>query len=509
MNQIFEELRSAAYSVWHRRWLVIAVAWGICALGWLAVAMVPNSYESRARLFVQLDDVLADQIGIGAGSRQRDIERVRQTLVSAVNLEQVIKNTRIGETVTSPREMQIAIERLAKDISVKSEQDDLFEITAASGRSELSEAENAVLAQDIVTKMIDIFREENLTSGRGEMSETLDFLDQQLAARQKELEAAEQSRLAFEAQHPDLMGGATAIASKLDTTRTELRGVEADLAAAQSALASINGQLAGTPRTIAIPGGAESGPAAGLAQAQANLAGLWARGLTDSHPDVVAARKQVELMREQQLMSGGGGTSSMPNPAYSSLLSIKSERDANLQALNARRAALQSEIMATTASQSAEPAVAAEAQRISRDYEVLQKKYEELLQDREELKLRGQVETERSAIKFEVIDPPTAPRSPAAPNRPLWLFGVLVLGIAGGIGAGFAISLLRNTFATAGKLEDALDLPVLGTISMTFNQAGRELRRKRARQFAGACAGLGGMFVLLLVVEFAQRVTVA
>jgi len=53
MTNIFDELRAALFSVWHRRWLALAVAWGLCLLGWLAVAMVPNSYESKARIFVQ------------------------------------------------------------------------------------------------------------------------------------------------------------------------------------------------------------------------------------------------------------------------------------------------------------------------------------------------------------------------------------------------------------------------------------------------------------------------
>ena len=59
MNAIVEELRAALWSVWNRRWLALAVAWAICLAGWLAVALFPNTYESRARIFVQLDDVLA------------------------------------------------------------------------------------------------------------------------------------------------------------------------------------------------------------------------------------------------------------------------------------------------------------------------------------------------------------------------------------------------------------------------------------------------------------------
>ena len=264
MNHLLEEARTALWTVWNRRWIALAVAWGMCILGWLAVALFPNSYESKARLFVQLDDVLAQQIGIGPAGREKDIERVRQTLTSAVNLEKVVRSTRIGDTVTSPGQMERAIEALANDIVVVGDEKNIFQITATSGRSDLSDAGNAQLAQDIAQRMIDIFREENLGESRGEMRETIAFLDQQLAQREKELEEAEQRRLAFEAQHPQLIGGAEAISARLSATRAELRSVEADLAAAQSALAALDGQIAGTPRTLATPG--SGGPRAALAQ---------------------------------------------------------------------------------------------------------------------------------------------------------------------------------------------------------------------------------------------------
>ena len=38
MNSLYDEFRVAVHSVWTRRWLVLAVAWGICILGWLAIA---------------------------------------------------------------------------------------------------------------------------------------------------------------------------------------------------------------------------------------------------------------------------------------------------------------------------------------------------------------------------------------------------------------------------------------------------------------------------------------
>ncbi|MGX7926162.1 XrtA system polysaccharide chain length determinant [Tsuneonella sp. HG094] len=499
MNEVFDELRSAAYSAWARRWLVLGVAWGICLVGWIAVAMIPNAYESKARIYVELDDVLSDQLKIANGGED-EIQRVKKTLAGAVNLEKVVRSTDLGKGIASQREMEKAVATLMEDVKVESLEDNIFTITAKIGNRRLADSENARLSQDVVQKLIDIFREENIAGNRGEVAETVVFLDQQLDQRKAELEAAEGKLSQFEAEHPELVGGSLAIAGRLSGTRQELRGVEADLAAAQSALAAISGQLAGTPRSIA-----GSGDGSALGQAQAQLAGMQSRGLTDSHPDVAAIKRQIALLQR----SGGGAVAGTPNPAYSSLVSIKAEREANVSALMARKAALQSEISGAMADQASEPTVSAEANRISRDYEVLKKKYDELLQNREEMRLRGQVESERSSFKFDVVDPPTTPRQPASPNRPLLLFGVLVAGIAAGVGAAFGVTQLRSTFATASGLEKALELPVLGTISETLSESAKAVRAKRMQLFYAGGASLAGLFVVLLGIEFVQRGMVA
>lgn len=505
MNNIYDELRSAIFSVWHRRWLALGVAWAVCLLGWLVVALVPNTYESKARIFVQLDDALSEVTGVGVGNRKRDIDRVQQTLTSAINLEKVIRSTAIGDEITSPKQMEAAVLGLAKKVKVESEKDNLFAITAEFGDGARSDAENAKIAQDIVQKMIDIFREENLAGNRGEMTQSLAFMDQQLGQRQKELEAAEQKRLAFEAAIPDLIQGGEGALQRLEAARSEMRGIDADLAAAQSALAAINGQLAGTPQTL--PGmGPQGGARGALVEAQAMLAGLRARGLTENHPDVIAAKNQINLLRGAA--ASETGPTGIPNPAYSSLQSIRAERQASVQALMARRAALQSDISRITTAQISNPELAAEHQRINRDYDVLKQQYDKLLQDREELRLRGQVETEHNAVKFEVIDPPTTPRAPVAPNRPLLLLAVLVVGLGAGIGAAFAIGQLRSTFATTARLERALGLPVLGAITHTLNDQARLLRKRRMKQFYMASAALGGIFMLLQVAEIIQVGTV-
>ncbi|MEM7688276.1 MAG: XrtA system polysaccharide chain length determinant [Pseudomonadota bacterium] len=499
MDELFDELRTALYTVWHRRWIALGVAWGVCLLGWVAVATIPNSYESKARIYVDLEDVLSEQLGI-AGDGREEIRKVRQTLASRTNLEKVIKGTKLGEGITERGAMDTAIDSLTEKVSVRSEEDNLFQITATVGRRDLTDAENAVLARNVVQKLLDIFREDHVAGSRVGVNRALAKIDEQLAERKTELEEAEARRLKFEAQYPDLVGGSDSLSTKIQQLRTEMRDIDADLAGAQASLASLDSQIANTPRTIAGQAG-EGGPKAAYAAAQRQLAALKSRGLTDQHPDVEAAIKQVVTLRQAAARAGPEEETGTPNQAYSSLVAIRSDRQASIQALESRRAAVQSQIANLVASQATEPAVAAEANRISRDYDVLRENYEKLLQDREDIRTRGEVDDQTSQFKYDLIDPPVVPQKPAAPNRPILLFGVLIAGLGAGAGVAWGMGQMRSTFMTAQKLERTFDLPVIGTVSQTVSDAARALERRRLIQFAGGTAALMGVLVILLAIE--------
>ncbi|NBC36070.1 chain-length determining protein [Novosphingobium sp. FSY-8] len=509
MNTLYDDLRASLHGIWQRRWLALAVAWVVCVLGWLAVTMVPNSYESKARIFVQMYDPLSSSVGIGDADRKASIEKVRDTLTSSQNLEKVIRSTRLSDGVTSRKQMDGAIGGLAKAIKITADQDNIFTITATARSMRLSDAENARLSRDVVQKLIDIFREGNIVGNQTEMKQTLTFMDQQLSVRQNELQAAEQRRLAFEAQHPELAQGGISILQRMEQGRQAIRGLDSDIIAAQSALAAINAQISSTPQTIAA-----TGPAGGLrgqlSQIQADLAMMRARGLTENHPDVIAARNQIVALRAQIRQEGSSGVpSGTPNPAYASLESIRAERGAALQALQARRVAAETELNQTTAAQLSNPQLMQEAQNIIRDYDVLKQQYDKMLKDREDLRLRGQVVSVQGSAKVDVLDPPVLPRGPVAPNRPLLLFMVLAGGIVAGLGVAFVAGELRSSFGTTSKLEKATGLPVLGAISQSLSPAGRAEQARKTRNFYAASALLGGLFALLMAMEFIQRGMIA
>jgi polysaccharide chain length determinant protein (PEP-CTERM system associated) len=506
MTGLYDEIRLAIHSVWNRRWLALAIAWGICLLGWLVVAMIPSSYESKARVLVRTQAILNDKIGVSASEQRKSIERLQQTLTSSTSLEKIVRGTSLGRKVASEQEMAGKIEALRKAVEIKADplDDSVFGISATLG--------SPTQAREIVQKLIDVAEEDSLSGDRKETRQSLRFLDTQLETRRKQLQEAEARRVEFETQNLGVLPGVGSATARMGAARAELSTIDSQLMQARSSLAALNGQLAGTPPMLTTPsfgGGGGGGGNPALGQAQAELASMRARGFTDSHPDIIAIRNQIAILRSQPSAapsgsSGGGGFKS-PNPAYSSLQSMRAEREATVSALSARKSALEADLAALVGKQSLEPGVAAEMDRINRDYEVLKTQYDKLLGDREEIRLRGQVESQTDAVQFQVIDRPSLSRTPSAPNRPLLLALVLFAGLGAGAGTAFAMGHLQTSYATAAKLEKSSGLPVIGTISQMLTSAQRVDRKRKMRMFVGGTGALVGAFVLLVIVEFVQR----
>ncbi|MEQ1548812.1 MAG: XrtA system polysaccharide chain length determinant [Chakrabartia sp.] len=506
MNSLYDEVKIALHNVWKRRWLALGVAWIVCLIGWLVVSMIPNRYESEARIFVQMQSLLPDKIGVTAGDQQRNVERVKRTLTSTVILEKVVRGTDLAQQVSSDRDVTEKAMGLRNKINVAVQEENLFKISAESNQGGLSNAQNAKMAKDIVQKLIDIFVEENLSGGRLETSDTLKFLDQQIAERETILRDAEAKRVAFEQKYMGLLPGVGSAAQRMEVARQELNQVDSSLMVAQSGLASISSQMASTPSSFTGPSSGASGGAAASLEAQ--IADAQARGWTDSHPDVIAMRSQLARARAAGGKRNTAGAVSS-NPAFASLQAMQAEKQANVSALSARKQQLQSEMAQYSARRIEEPGVAAEQERLNRDYDVVKVQYDKLLADREDIRLRGQMQASTSAVKFRVLDPPSRPRTPSAPDRPLMLTGVLLAGLAAGVGAAFALSQLQTGFVTANRLAKVSGMTVLGTITEVLTPEQRGAGRRKHKLFAGGAAALASVYVLLLVVEMIQRSSVA
>jgi len=509
MDGLYEQFRIALHQVWRRRWLAMAVAWGVAIAGWLVIALIPNSYEAKARLFVQMQSILPNQIGITVDERQNQLLRLKQTLTSNENLVRVVRRTDLNSLVASERDLGGIVSSLRQRIIIVAQPDGMIEISARSNVSGFSNGQNARTAAATVQGLIDLFIEQNLSGDRRETGQSLQFLDEELRRRETQLQEAEQRRVEFDQRFTGLLPGEGTIAQRMSAARTELANIEQQIVAAQGAVGAMRGQLAATPQSMPGMDGSAATASGRIAGLEAQINQYLARGWTEQHPDVVSIRQQITRMRPAAAAERRSGTAGIPNPAYVSLRAMMAEREATLAAATARRDQIRSDLAELGSRQSTEPGLAAEQTRVIRDYEVLKQQYDQLLANREQVRLRSDVQTRTSPLTIQVVEPPSVPGVPAAPNRPVFLTLILIVAFGAGIAVAFVSGQLQTTFPTQNRLAALTGLPVFGTLSEVVTPPERLRRRQRLLWLGGAAAGLAGSYAVLILIEFWQRSQVA
>jgi len=510
MDGLYDQLRIALHQVWRRRWLAMGVAWGVAVLGWLVIALIPNSYEAKARLFVQMQSILPTQIGITPEERNNQLLRLKQTITSNENLVRVVRRSDLNSLVASDRDLPGVVAQLRPRITITAQPDGALEIKAISNVPGFSNGQNARTAAVTVQGLIDMLVEQNLSGDRREASQSLQVLDEELRRREVALQEAEQRRMEFEQRFMGILPGTGTISDRMSAARVELANLDQQIAASQGALNAMRAQLAATPTSLPGIGGADGSASGQIAMLEGQINQNLARGWTQTHPDIVAARQQIARLRPYAASERRGGNSgNISNPSYIQLRAMMAEREAQLAAATTRRNQLQSDLSQLSSRQSTEPGLAAEQARLTRDYEVLKQQYDQILANREQVRTRQDIQARSSPLTINVVEPPSVPSVPAAPNRPIFLTLVLIVAIGAGAAAAFVAGQIQTTFPTPQRLIQVTGLKVLGTISEVVTAAERLRRRQRLIWLAGTGGALCASYAVLVVIEFWQRSGVA
>ena len=471
-------------TAWRWRWPLVATAWGVCLVGWIGVALVPNSYESDARLYVDTDAVLTPLLhGLAVDTATASqLEVMQKTLLSRPNLQKLIGMTALELKAQGPADREALVRRLGKVITVKSQDKNIFTISYRSA--------DPKLAHDVVSSLLSIFMEEATRTNRADMKNAQHFLGEQIASYEAQLRTAEQRRAEFRKKYLDILplensGGLT----RLDTARMEVQGVEAELRDANARLIALQQQLQITPPIITSPTVGTSRESQ-LAEAERHLADLLTRD-TERNPDVIMARRLVATLKASIANNPTPTGRGTPNPVYEQVRLQMIQTQSMVSSLQSRLETARQDRSRLEALARAAPGVEAQYQNLDRDYNVIRKNYEELLARREASNITSAADTSADKVQLRVIDPPTTPVIPIAPNRILLLSLVLCGGLAAAGGLGIMLAQLDRSIGDVGRLRE-FGVPVLGGISVVPTQ-------RIATRYPQAAALMGAVLVLIAV----------
>ena len=513
MDSIQALVRQYLRAAWRRRGMGVIVAWLVCGAGWAGVYLIPNYFESTARLYVDADAILTPLLrGLAADSAPTtQLEILQRTLLSRPNLEKLISKTDLDLTLQGPSDRERMITRLAGEIKVTPQTKNLFTI----GYRDRSPK----LAQDVVQTLLTIFVESATGTNRADMENARRFLERQIQSYEQQLRAAEKRRADFRSRYIEILpNDMNPNVPALEGARTGAQALEGKLQDMLVGRDALRQEVEATPPMLVV----ETGPAQGsqivmgpngpvhktrLQEAEDQLRTLQLK-FTDLHPDVISQKKLVASIRagpaESTGKPGAPGSAdpnltrrSAPNPVYDQLKVKLIDADTQVLSLQRQRDEAVRYRDRLEKIQREQPGLMAEYQNMDRDYTVLRKNYEELLGRLQSANIAQAADTQADKVKLQVIDPPQAPRIPVSPNRLLLLTGVLFGGIAAGLGVTILFGQMDSSFSSVDELR-ALGLPVLGGISVLGLTPFRQ-RLMIGLRFGAAVAVLVGAYGGLMV----------
>jgi polysaccharide chain length determinant protein (PEP-CTERM system associated) len=518
MEDILRTVRAELRSAWRYRWQAVAVAWAVCLLGWAGVYLTPDTYEARARFYLDTSSAIEPfvrNLSVGMDVTQQ-VDLVRQVVLGRDALLNVARETDLAIEAKTPTELEALLEGLRTDIVLTGGgpsradprvMDKNFEIAYRD-----SDRERAVKVVQIV---LDSFIEDTLKIRSKGYQSAQDFLEKQVRQQEQRLADAEQKLADFKRKNlGNLPTEQGSYVSSIQVQMTELQNLRSQQRTLLSRRAQLTAQLAAEKQYVpssSVPSTPNNNQATGgneldalILQTQARLEELL-RQYTPKHPEVIALEENLAQLRAQRREELAKlGITDMPergslvaNPVYEQIRLQRNQVDVDLAAVNGQVADRTARIQEMRSRMETMPEVEAELAQLTRDYDVLRDRYAALLQQLETAKLSDAV-GETDAVDFSIVNPPTALSAPVAPPRLLLLIGVLALGLGAGGAVAFLMSRMNPVFDSLTSLEAVTGLPVLGAVSATWLDKHRLQRRHELTRVVMAGAALIVLFAIVL-----------
>lgn len=514
MDELLHQVVTALRGIWQRRWIGLAVAWAVAVIGAIVLLRTPDRYEATARVFVDTQTVLKPLMSGLAVQPNVDeqIALLARTLITRPNIEKIVRSADLDVAAASQIQKDKLIDGVTQRIKFSNVgRENIYSISFQDA--------DAARAKRVVQDLLSLFVESGVGNKRRDSESARRFIDEQIKGYEKKLEEAENRLKDFKIRNQgfsaavgqDYFTRMTALSEEVAKQRLELR-------VAMESRDALKRELAGEdpimPDAPAVAAASQTSELDIRIANQTKLLDELLRRYTDDHPDVTATRRligQLEVQKKKEIEARRATAEKNPtkvstNPVYQQIKISLAESEANVASLRARLSESESRLAQLKAAAGRAPQIEAEMAQLNRDYDVLRKNYDQLVARRESASIAEDVDTQGQMAEFRVIDPPRISPKAVFPNRLALVPLVLVLALAAGTAASFAVSQILPTFHDARQLRAASRRAVLGTVSLQPMLPVLRSRKRLNFAFAGSLGCLIMVYGSWIVwVAFAAR----
>lgn len=502
---------------------------------------LPPIYKSTGKILVESqqipDDLVRSTVTSYADER---IEIIKQRVMTRENLLRIVEKFKLFESRGSELSNTEIVDAMQNSIEVAPVTSGLAGLRRRAGTTIAFtvsvEHEYPHVAVQVANELVTLFLDENVRTRTSRAAETTEFLEQESGKLKNQVDAIEAQIADYKQQYSESLPEHVELRiSMLERAQAELKETEREIKAIEAERRFLNIQMDAIKAGFAVDGAVRRDGIDALTPEQ-ELKRLQVELLEKSavynstHPDIVILERRVTALKkrvksvvtrkdmedrlrelriqlkeaqsrfaaghpEVQMLNkeigslterlavlgpdvpGGSGKADAIDPIRANVSVQLDIAAGKLTSLSAQREALKKKISSLEAMIIQTPQVERGLRSLSRDYQNALAKYEEVKAKAMEAKLAENLEEDKKAERFSLLEPPVQPEEPVKPNRRKLLAIGLALAAAAGGGGLFLIESIDGSIrGTAGYIAMLKQRPL---ISIPYIVTPREVRRRR------------------------------
>lgn len=397
---------------------------GVLAVAIAVAVLSPPVYQATGTIMVEAQQISGELLpSTAANFADERIEVIKQRVMTRDNLLKIADKYQLYKGRRQSLTTSELIDEMRSSMMVELISAD---VRKAGGTSVIAfkvsfENDVAQVAYQVANELVTLFLAENVKARTERASETTAFLLQEGDKLKKELETLESQVAAYKQEHKDALPEHRDLRmGMLQRTEADLQNVDREYKAAQEELRYLEIELAASKAGVNSTGPGQAvylTPAQELEKLKIERVKLLSM-YKPNHPDVRAVEQKIEVLEKTIQETPGFST---PQSAADLLVARIQAKIATAntkltslakqqERLRQQRADLEREILQS-------PQVERGMVALMRDHENAKRKYEEIRAKQMSAQIAENLEGEKKAERFVLLEPPLLPEKPIKPNR--------------------------------------------------------------------------------------------
>lgn len=482
--------------------VLVSIVFAVVSIAVLVVGVFwPKVYESKATILwsntSSLSPLLEQNVARSTTiNDQADI--AREIILSNKILDQLIDKAGLGVDdggrSFNERERELIKAGLRRGIKVSNLGKRLIVISYRS-----KDPEKAYLIASIVSEL---FIQETRSVKNQSSQAAYDFIDRQVQDYKNKLDKINREIIEFRKQNVDLDSDTrTGVNNRVNSLKNLIRETRLQLTEAQVQKKSLQEQLL-RERSRIEQQLAETRAQASNQVIQSNyeqrLQTLQTRldtlrlSYTDDYPDIIQLKEQIrnlKLQIEQEKRDrtnappapiGSAPLAFTPSPLYESLSSEIANIETTIKTLEARIDDASVRLDKELERASLVNALESQLEEMTRDLDVTQAIYDDLLTRRENARVSLNLQLENQGSTFKIQEPAVVPLVPVGLRFLHFALASLVLGVLVPLGLVFALVVLDPRIRNEEAIDpEVLDIPIIGVVGHYADDADKQRERRK------------------------------